>query len=74
MTDQSENTCASCLFWENASGLFLGTCRRLPPGIFAIRNAPDDLEADTDFEAAAEGLWPMTRASDWCGEHQKRRS
>ncbi len=68
MTDQSENTCASCLFWENVPERDFGVCRRSRPYLTAVGNGSEGSSTN------AAGLWPATNHYDWCGEHRKRRS
>jgi hypothetical protein len=47
--------CEDCQFWE-ALRKDKGQCRRYPPRF------------DPYPEADATGIWPTTRAEDWCGE------
>ena len=52
-------TCETCRWWDDLSWWeeYHGYCRVLPPS--CVKN-----HADEDL-----GPWPVTRASDWCGEH-----
>ena len=51
-------SCANCRFWQ-ADGDGAGSCRRRAPAVLY------------DVEDGAFCLWPMTEASDWCGDHER---
>lgn len=54
--------CSACYFWvsetaaPDVSGADQGHCHRFPP--------PET--------ASGSGPWPMTIASDWCGEYKSK--
>lgn len=54
-------TCASCAFWnrthpeQGKAPYHVAECRRRAP----------------DRGLGVERLWPITQASEWCGEHQR---
>jgi hypothetical protein len=57
--------CMTCRYWEHPSDFpheinnpdqIMGLCRRNPP-----------IPADPKSRF---GVWPITEADDWCGEHQ----
>lgn len=58
----SEVLCRTCAYWVQDgrrrpfSSSDLGGCRRNPPQIVLTPNG-------------ARGLWPVTNADDFCGEH-----
>ena len=53
--------CATCCHWEP-----IGPKRKDTTGL-CRRNAPS---AGSTTEGVRYALWPVTAATDWCGEHQ----
>jgi hypothetical protein len=61
-TTSQTKTCAACAFWnETASNE--GECRRQPPQAISFK-----VDESTQFETR----FPVTKASDWCGEFQAK--
>jgi hypothetical protein len=61
LDDIQQPRCSNCIWWHPASGGATGECRhRSPVGIF------DTNTGDT------YGKWPLTDATDTCGDHQYR--
>lgn len=59
-------TCERCLFWvefkENTESEPEGECHRLPPQVTATGTVRDQHYGCS---------WPITAASDWCGEFEE---
>ena len=57
----SDWTCSNCRFWKHEYGLEEGEgyCRRRAPGAFFADGRPNTLYR-----------WPVTAATDFCGEHE----
>lgn len=63
VADNRVSCCGSCVWWEEVEAEFegeaedveFGMCRRYPPKL----SEPGVLN----------GVWPITRREDWCGEH-----
>ena len=63
-------TCETCLFWHARNSDFQGECRRHPPGATVLRYDTDAESGEIGSLAAEYNThWPMTDASEWCGEH-----
>lgn len=56
-----EPACENCAYWRGNQKR-RGDCRRRAP-TNSYRDFGDDLIAE----------WPMTTASQWCGEHEPRK-
>jgi hypothetical protein len=59
-------TCATCRFWVKANKLANppeGNCHRYPATVALVQ---------TSKGALATTIWPMIRATEWCGEWQQR--
>lgn len=66
MSDQPTN-CASCAFWKHTQGEpSRQTVEVYEPGL-CLRHAP--MRYGLDFEW---GVWPVTKATNWCGDYQPR--
>lgn len=54
--------CQTCQFWRRRHSVEdtddWGECRRMPPSLPEI----------ADEKLVVAGVWPCTKASDWCGE------
>lgn len=50
-----DRACMHCMWWDQYNSV-AGHCKRMPP------SRPD---------GEAEGFWPMTGRSDWCGEFKR---
>lgn len=61
-TQVAEKTCASCAFWK-ATDEEQGECRVRPPQAVVFR---------VDDETMVETCFPVTEASDWCGEFRAK--
>ena len=62
--EEASLTCAVCFYWEFLEGGLggdYGFCRRHAPPAVTISKA-----------AEYEARWPLTDASEWCGEHRQR--
>lgn len=57
MTPKKPVPCAECRFWKN-NGLNTGECRRMPPVVGPKYSG---------------SKWPITNATDWCGESVSRK-
>jgi hypothetical protein len=55
-------TCNDCKYWDGAEFRGSGFCRKNPP-VLEQRNGTFVTET---------GLWPVTQATDWCGEHAEK--
>jgi hypothetical protein len=53
--------CSACKHWSNESSASQGECRR---------HAPQTLVFTIDAETKFESRFPITQASDWCGEFE----
>ena len=53
--------CASCTYWEAKAGTS-GECRR---------HAPQTIAFTVDTDVKFESRFPLTKASDWCGDYSK---
>jgi hypothetical protein len=53
--------CSACKHWSNQSSADKGECRRY---------APQTLVFTIDNETKFESRFPVTKASDWCGEFE----
>lgn len=63
MTKASDiKTCESCAYW-NSTAAAEGECRRQPPQAISFR-----VDEQTRFETR----FPVTQASDWCGEYSAK--
>lgn len=51
--------CDECKWWNNHTSAFLGECRRHPP----VRKGMTNINTYD-----AEGVWPLVKHSEWCGE------
>lgn len=60
-TQVSEKTCQACAYWKKTSDA-QGECRVQPPQAIAFQ---------VDEETRVETRFPVTEASDWCGEFEK---
>ena len=72
--------CTDCPFWEDLAGT-ASNGEVNPPEMAGIcrRNAPRQIQVldsekvpDTFISGIRPGLWPITRATDFCGEHPLR--
>jgi hypothetical protein len=63
MKTDSQPTCDSCRFWDETFDGD-GLCRRHAPRAMPERMLMDQNEDVNRFVA-----FPLTTASDWCGEH-----
>jgi hypothetical protein len=63
---QKKGCCERCLFWvefnENTNSEPEGECHRLPPQVTATGTVKDQHYGCS---------WPITGASDWCGEFEE---
>ena len=63
---QKKGCCERCLFWvefnENTNSEPEGECHRLPPQVTATGTVRDQHYGCS---------WPITGASDWCGEFEE---
>lgn len=64
-----ENTrCNSCRFWRRRrvqdEADDWGECRRMPPALPEV----------DDERLVVAGVWPFTKAGDWCGEWEEAAS
>ena len=67
MSEERKERCETCRFWTDVDeGVSdLGDCHRYPPKM-AI-----ELKGDAcDVIKPRYGGWPLTFATDWCGEYQ----
>lgn len=55
--------CSACRFWEQWGTSSTGTCRRYPPRRGGMGQR---------FATTGETLFPVTYATDWCGEHTSK--
>lgn len=53
--------CAACKHWSHEANAEQGECRR---------HAPQTLVFTIDAETKFESRFPVTNASDWCGEFE----
>jgi len=59
-----DNTCPNCRFWEH--GVYPARCRRRAPApVVHLKEGPDKDEILNVY-------WPITTATDWCGEFEPR--
>jgi len=71
MSEQRPEACERCKLWDQFPGAggaaeprsLLGLCRLRPPVM------PEPVSTDPQKN---RGLWPVTEASDWCGEFSLR--
>ncbi len=54
-----DRDCSTCMFWERVGTRDRGECRR---------NAPRAQIAGFDLDVEIKAFWPMTEATDWCGQ------
>jgi hypothetical protein len=64
--------CETCRYWCGPDGSNAGTCRRNSPYF------PTDADDEADYwkgdvAARTRTLWPLTIATDWCGEWERSR-
>lgn len=72
--------CTDCPFWDDLSGeastgevnppQMSGICRRKSPS--HIQDLDPAKVPDTLISGIRPGIWPITRATDFCGEHPLR--
>lgn len=60
-TQIKEAACGACAFWKK-TGENAGECRVQPPQAIAFK---------VDEETRVETRFPVTEATDWCGEFKK---
>ncbi len=72
MEPRDDPSCQSCRFWQSDAGE-MGDCRRHAPRPALEKSLPalpPEVEAEEEF--SQEAVWPVTFASDWCGEFRER--
>ncbi|NJM37945.1 MAG: hypothetical protein HC845_08885 [Akkermansiaceae bacterium] len=60
-TKSKVHACSACQHWSNEASSEKGECRRHAPQAFVFT-----IDSKTKFESR----FPVTNASDWCGEFQ----
>jgi hypothetical protein len=58
-THPATAVCSACKHWSNQANAEIGECRRY---------APQTLVFTVDDQTKFESRFPVTKASDWCGE------
>lgn len=62
--------CQLCKWWITTNGV-VGECHRNPPR-FAETERQEVFAANQNSGSVLAGLWPVTRAEDWCGDYLKK--
>jgi hypothetical protein len=68
---RDDPACQGCRFWQSENGE-MGDCRRHAPRPIMDAQLPRAEVPEGGEEAAGEAFWPITFASDWCGEFKER--
>lgn len=70
MSERRPN-CGTCRFWSAGEIDTVGECRRHAP-VPHVRSEQESVATVSKGEPTVR--WPEVRASDWCGEHQPRKT
>ena len=72
MSDQRDDpACQTCRNWQSDTGE-MGECRRYAPRPSVECALPTVAVPEGEEDTSGEAVWPVTFASDWCGEYRER--
>ena len=73
--------CKDCKYWKRAAEHVkvwegYGWCQRQAPYVVVgqIHNMSHEKTLDTTIPSLVQGIWPLVRANEWCGEFKKKTS